>query len=185
MEIRTDTSQWAWYVTSSVQRFFLLKIIGGRRIAVPFKGFMGTEWASKPIPRLCDGNVAPLKWTLRRRFIDVTPMESSKVAYYTPMPRLWFLTGSGSSKFTANTNIQIYVTGSIFIVIWFFFEMLVTMSSFRINNNWNYQIANLKYNDPHKLRTHPYTRHRLPTHTYTLHRQSTHTYTRHMLRTHT
>ena len=63
-----------------------------RRIAGPFRAFTTAEWASTPIPRLCDGNVAPLKWTLRRRFIDVTPTESSKVAYYTPMPRLWFLT---------------------------------------------------------------------------------------------
>ena len=74
--------------------FFKLKIIGGRRwFAGPFRAFTAADWASTPIPRLCDGNVAPLKWTLRRRFIDVTPMESSNVAYYTPMPRLWFLTG--------------------------------------------------------------------------------------------
>ena len=35
--------------------------------------------------------------SIRRRFIDVTPMESSKVAYYTPMPRLWFLTGKATA----------------------------------------------------------------------------------------
>ena len=73
--------------------FFLIKnhrrpSMNRRRIAGPFRAFTAAEWASTPIPRLCDGNVAPLKWTLRRRFIDVTPMESSKVAYYTPMPRL-------------------------------------------------------------------------------------------------
>ena len=55
-------------------------------------------------------------------------------------PKLHFLAISGSSKIIAYTNIQIHVTRSIFIVNWFFFfEMLVTMSSIRINNNWNYQ----------------------------------------------
>ena len=44
---------------------------------------------------------------------------------------------SGSSKFIAYTNIQIYVMGSIFIVIIFFFEMHATMSSITINNCWN------------------------------------------------
>ena len=39
------------------------------------------------------GSVTPPMWTLCRRFIDVTPMESSKVAYYTPVPHLPFLTG--------------------------------------------------------------------------------------------
>ena len=43
-----------------------------------------------------------------------------------------------AQNFIAHTNIQIHVTGSIFIVNWFFL-MLVTMSSIRINNNWNYQ----------------------------------------------
>ena len=42
-----------------------------RLIAVPF---MGAEWASTPIPRLCDGNVAPLKWTLRRRLAGDSSM---------------------------------------------------------------------------------------------------------------
>ena len=61
-----------------------------QRILSAAMAFTGVEWASMPIPRLCDGDVAPAKWTLRRRFIDVTPMESSKVAYYTHMPCLWF-----------------------------------------------------------------------------------------------
>ena len=80
---------------------FKLKIIGGRRWiggespahsrrSRPRNGRLAH---SAPIPRLCDSYVKPLKLTLRRRFIDVAPMESSKVAYYTPMPRLWFLTG--------------------------------------------------------------------------------------------
>ena len=47
--------------------------------------FTAAEWASTPIQRVCDGYVTPLKWTLRRRFIDVTPMELSKIACYTPM----------------------------------------------------------------------------------------------------
>ena len=51
-------------------------------------------------------------------------------------PKLYFLAISGSSKFIAYTNIQVHVTCSIFIVI--FFKMLVTMSSIRINHNWNY-----------------------------------------------
>ena len=63
-----------------------------RRIRSSWRAFTGVEWASTPIPRLCDARVMPPKWTLLRRFIDVT-MESSKVAYYKPMPRLWFLTG--------------------------------------------------------------------------------------------
>ena len=46
---------------------------------------MGIHAHSMRIPRLCHGRVTPLKWTIRRRFIDVTPVESSKVAYYTPM----------------------------------------------------------------------------------------------------
>ena len=54
-----------------------------RRILSALMAFTGVEWASTPIPRLCNGGVAPPKWTLRRRFIDVTPMELSKVAYYT------------------------------------------------------------------------------------------------------
>ena len=88
MEIQTDTSQWTWYVPCN--GFFIFKIIGGRRwIAGPFTAFTAAEWASTPIPRLCDGDVTPLKWTLRRRFIDVAPMESSKVAYYTPMLFNW------------------------------------------------------------------------------------------------
>ena len=35
--------------------------------------------------------------------------------------KLHFFAISGSAKFIAYTNIQIYVTGSIIIVIWFFF----------------------------------------------------------------
>ena len=96
MEIRTDTSQWTWYVHCNV----FLKIQNHRRPSMnrrPIHGVhgrgMGVPAHSAPIPRLCDGYITPLKWTLRRRFIDVAPMESSKVAYYTPMPRLWFLTG--------------------------------------------------------------------------------------------
>ena len=54
-------------------------------------------------------------------------------------PKLQFFAISASSKFIAYTNIQIQVMGSIFIVIWFFFEMLVTMFSIRINNNWKVQ----------------------------------------------
>ena len=63
-------------------------------------------------------------------------------------PKLHFLGLSGSSKFTTYTNIQIHVTGSIFFVIWFFL-ILLTMSSIRINNNWNYK-KTPKYlvNDP-------------------------------------
>ena len=53
-------------------------------------------------------------------------------------PKLHFSAISGSSKFIANTNIQIHVTCSIFIINIYFFEMLITMSSIRINNNWNY-----------------------------------------------
>ena len=45
---------------------------------------------------------------------------------------------SGSSKFIAYTNIQIHVTRSIFYRK-LIFLMLVTMSSIRINNNWNYE----------------------------------------------
>ena len=66
--------------------------VHGRRMGVHGRR-MGVHAHSGPIPRLCDGYVTPLKWTLRRRFIDVAPMESSKVAYYTPMPRIWYLTG--------------------------------------------------------------------------------------------
>ena len=54
-------------------------------------------------------------------------------------PRFNFFAISGSSKFIAYTNIQIYVTGSIFIGIRYFFEMLVTMSSITMNNYWNDQ----------------------------------------------
>ena len=53
--------------------------------------------------------------------------------------KLHFFAISGSLKFIAYTNIQIHVTGSIFILIWFFFKMLVTMSSIRLNNNWKVQ----------------------------------------------
>ena len=54
----------------------------------------GIHAHSTPIPCLCDGHVTPLQWTLRQRFIDVTPMESPKVAYYTPMMFNWVvLTG--------------------------------------------------------------------------------------------
>ena len=55
------------------------------RILSMGKAFTAVEWASKPIQRAFHACVTPLKWTIRRRFIDVTPMESSKVAYYTPM----------------------------------------------------------------------------------------------------
>ena len=48
---------------------------------------MGVHAHSAPIPRLCASHVMPLKWTLHQRFMDVTPMELSKVTYYTPMPR--------------------------------------------------------------------------------------------------
>ena len=50
---------------------------------------MGAHAHSMPISGLCDRRVTPLQWTLRRRFIDVTPMESSKIAYYTPMIFNW------------------------------------------------------------------------------------------------
>ena len=50
--------------------------------------------------------------------------------------KLHFLLFLAAQKFTAHTNIQIHVTVSIFILNWFFFQMLVTMSSVRINKNW-------------------------------------------------
>ena len=46
-----------------------------------------------------------------------------------------FLSFLAVQKFIAYTNIQIHVTGSIFIVNYLFFEMLVAMSAIRINNN--------------------------------------------------
>ena len=51
-------------------------------------------------------------------------------------PKFHFLPFLWAQKFIAYTNIQIHVTHSIFII---FLKMLVTMSSIRINNNWNYQ----------------------------------------------
>ena len=55
-------------------------------------------------------------------------------------PKFHFLPFLGAQKFIAYTNIQIHVTCSIFIVNCFLFlEMLVSMSSIRSNNNWNYQ----------------------------------------------
>ena len=71
---------------------------------------MGVHAHATPIPRLCDCHVTPLKWTLRRRFIDVTPVESSKVAYYTPMPHLRFLTGLPQRQwmnYTANLTLRL------------------------------------------------------------------------------
>ena len=54
-------------------------------------------------------------------------------------PKRQFFDISGSSKFILNINLQINVTRSIFSVNCFFFlEMLLTMSSIRINNNWKY-----------------------------------------------
>ena len=50
-------------------------------------------------------------------------------------PKLHFFGISGSLKLIAYTNIQIYVTGSIFIVIIIlFFLMHATMSSITVNN---------------------------------------------------
>ena len=54
-------------------------------------------------------------------------------------PKLHFFAISESSKIISYTNIQIHVTRSIFIINWYVFLMLVTMSSIRINNNLNYQ----------------------------------------------
>ena len=54
-------------------------------------------------------------------------------------PKFYFLPFLAVQKFITYTNIQIYVTGSIFNVNWFFKKILVTMSSIWINNNWNYQ----------------------------------------------
>ena len=55
-------------------------------------------------------------------------------------PKLHFYDISGSSKFIVNINVQINVTRSIFIInIFFWGDMLVTMSSIGINNNWKYQ----------------------------------------------
>ena len=53
--------------------------------------------------------------------------------------KVHFLLFLAAQKFIACTNIQIHIICSIFIVNWFFWKMLVTMSSIRINNNWNYQ----------------------------------------------
>ena len=58
-----------------------------------------------------------LKWTLRRRFIDDTPMESSKVAYYTPMPHLRFLTGDLASLDVENLFTNVPVQKTIEIII--------------------------------------------------------------------
>ena len=52
--------------------------------------------------------------------------------------KLNFLPFLAAQKIIVHTNIQIHITGSIFIVNLYFF-ILVTMSSIRINNNWNYQ----------------------------------------------
>ena len=54
-------------------------------------------------------------------------------------PNLHFFAISGCSKFIAYTNVQIHVTCWMFIIIFFFLEILVMMSSIKINNNWNYQ----------------------------------------------
>ena len=46
-------------------------------------------------PRLFDGLVTTVKWTLRRRFAGVSSMLlqwKAKIAYDTPIPRLQFLT---------------------------------------------------------------------------------------------
>ena len=56
---------------------------------------MGVHAHSAPTWRQCHTLKVDTSPSIRWRFIDVTPMESSKVAYYTPMPRLGFLTGEG------------------------------------------------------------------------------------------
>ena len=68
-----------------------------RRILSMCMAFTAVEWASMPIQRpfhtCVTARVMPLMWTLRRRFVYFTPIESAKIAYYTPTPRLQFLTG--------------------------------------------------------------------------------------------
>ena len=99
MEIRTDTSQWTLYVYC--KGFFKFKIIGGRRwIAGDSPAYSRRSRPRNGRPRpfrvpvtACHAPIVDTSPAIRRRFIDVAPMESSKVAYYTPMPRLWFLTG--------------------------------------------------------------------------------------------
>ena len=86
-------------VISTVQHFFFL-IKHHRRPSInrrPIQGVhgrgMGVHAHTAPVWRQCRAPKVDTSPSIRRRFIDVTPMESSKVAYYTPMPRLWFLTG--------------------------------------------------------------------------------------------
>ena len=92
-------------VTSSVQSnvFFLNKnhrrpSINRRRILSAVMAFMGVYGLGMGVHANSAQTKVDTSPAIRRRFIDVTSMESPKVAYYTPMPRLWFLTGLVKEK---------------------------------------------------------------------------------------
>ena len=79
-------------VISAVQEFFFVK--NHRRPSMkrrPIQGVhgrgMGVHAHFAPVWRQCRSPKVDTSPAIRRRFIDVTPMESPKVAYYTPMPR--------------------------------------------------------------------------------------------------
>ena len=91
------------------------------------KAVTGVAWASKahstPIPPLCDGRVTLLKWTLRWQLIYVTPIESAKIACYTPTKRLQFLTGYSCVTDFSQTKVKnlfciLYIHQIIICKLW-------------------------------------------------------------------
>ena len=101
-------------------------------------------------PRPFNAHSMPVRWpchapkvddsmAIRRRFIDVTRMDSSKVAFYTPMPRLWFL------------------TGILMFVIYIYWVCVINCySTSFIKHTWDFKMIHLRYTHMTHLRLKKY-----------------------------
>ena len=96
------TGGFTWYVTSSGQCNVFFQTAAVEVTPAKFKRERGVHcrvspWNWRPRPFHGRFMAVSRPWvdtsqTIRQRFTDVTPIESVKIAYYTPIPRLQFLT---------------------------------------------------------------------------------------------